>query len=116
MPNQIAQVVRMWLEHTTLNSIFRKEAAEIALLIGKLSLKDRWKYRDNRQDLLGVALVGINECENEVVSFVLEACERTTEQQFDRRTFSGIEPDEKMPKPDLYTRKNKSACIIIQLR
>lgn len=105
-PRRVAQVVKLWLEHTPAGTGLRREAGEIGLLLGRLAIDERWSLRDDRTELLSVALAGVPECEDEVVEFALVVAERTTEQKPDApsrsiidRMHPDFDPNEPMPPP-----------------
>lgn len=104
-PGRVGQVVKLWLDYTPPETGLRREAGELALLLGEFAVSHRWSL-DDREDLLEVALAGVPECESEVVNFALLVAERTTIQQQDAPTRSTVDrmhpdfaPNEPMPPP-----------------
>jgi ABC-type cobalamin/Fe3+-siderophores transport system ATPase subunit len=105
-PRRVAQVVKLWLEHTPAGTGLRRETGEIGLLLGRLAIDERWSLRDIRTERLSVALGGVPECEVEVVEFALAVAERTTQQRPEEpsrsiidRMHPDFDPNEPMPPP-----------------
>jgi len=105
-PRRVAQVVKLWLEHTPAGTGLRRETGELGLLLGRHAIDERWSLRDDHTELLSVALAGVPECEDEVVAFALVVAERTTEQKPDApsrsivdRMHPDFDPNEPMPPP-----------------
>lgn len=105
-PRRVGQVVKLWLEHTPPGTALRRETGELGLLLGRLAIDERWSLRDDRTELLSVALAGVPECEDEVVDFAMFVAERTTEQKPDQpsrsivdRMHPDFDPNEPMPPP-----------------
>lgn len=98
-PERVGQVVRSWLEHTSTGAPLRRETAETGLLLGRLALDQH--SLDFRELLFETALAGAEVCRNEVCSFALEACERTTVRvcQANGITDLFFDPDQPLPAP-----------------
>jgi hypothetical protein len=103
---QVAEVVRLWLDFAEVGEPWRKEAAEIALVLARGLLRGEMTYRGDRPTAFRVALAGVDVCEQEIVDFALDASERTTEQVIDRSNYlyqpvtrPRLDPNEPWPRP-----------------
>jgi hypothetical protein len=102
-PMQVAEIARFCLDLTELGGRLRKEAGEIALLLGQKLLNER--VQDQRMPFR-IALAAVDVYEEEIVAFALKAAERTTEQRVDRdrhqlmaERFPEYDPEEPVPEP-----------------
>ncbi len=80
-PGEVARLIEMWLDFAPARKVLRREAAEVALLLGELGIATRNDYGDDewkkdRKRFYTCALAAAPEKPDEVVRIALIAAER----------------------------------------